>query len=70
MGRRRQEVEQCGNKIGYWSEKGDNILYGVYSSHKFWHLHSKFIEVPEESPDYKGFLVEVTQDLKKETVKG
>ena len=61
-------MEQFGNQIGYWTGKGENREFIPLTNFGIRVL--KFIEAPAELPDYKGFLVEVTQDLKRTTVKG
>jgi hypothetical protein len=65
MGKKRRLVEQFGNKIGYWSGKGESREFIALTN--FGVRILKFIEAP---PDYKGFLVEVTQDRKRTAVKG
>ena len=61
-------VEQFGNKIGYWSGKGASGEFVALTNFGIRIL--KFIEAPAQLPDYKGFLVEVTQDRKRTAVKG
>ena len=68
MGKKRRVVEQFGNKIGYWSGKGESREFIALTN--FGVRILKFIEAPSQLPDYKGFLVEVTQDRKRTAVKG
>lgn len=68
MGKKRRCVEQFGNQIGYWTGKGENREFIPLTNFGIRVL--KFIEAPAELPDYKGFLVEVTQNLKRTAVKG
>ena len=68
MGKKRRLVKQYGNKIGYWSGKGENREFIALTN--FGVRILKFVEAPAQLPDYKGFLVGVTQDRKTTAVKG
>ena len=68
MGKKRRLIEQFGNKIGYWSGKRESREFIALTN--FGVRILKFIEAPVQLPEYKGFLVEVTQDRKRTAVKG
>ena len=68
MAKKRRIVEQVGNKLGHWSGRGESREFIALTN--FGVRVLKFIEAPTQLPDYKGFLVEVTQDRKRSAVKG
>ena len=70
MGRTRRKVEQVGSKIGYWTKRGG--AHGEFIELTNFGLRMlKFVQAPADLPEYSGFIVEVTQELKRRgTVKG
>ena len=66
MGKRRHKLEQLENKIGYWAGKG--VGRGEFVQLTNFGLRLlKFVEAPAELLKYSGYLVEVTQELKRRT---
>ena len=59
---------QYRNKIGFWTGKGERREFVPLTNFGIRLL--KFVKAPAELPDYKGFVVEVTQELKRRTLTG
>ena len=70
MGRRKRKVEQVENKIGYWTSKRAGHDGEFVELTNFGLRMLKFVQAPCEFPEYSGFVVEVTQELKRRTAKG
>lgn len=68
MGKKRRHIVQHNNKIGYWAGSGERREF--YPLTNFGVSILKFVEGPSEQPDYKGFIVEVTQEQRGRTLKG
>ena len=68
MSKRKRALKQHDNKIGYWTGKGDQREFVPLAN--FGVRILRFVTAPAQLPDYKGFIVEVTQVLKRQTLKG
>lgn len=58
-----KKLVQYEHKIGYWKGKAENRHFVTLGN--FGVRLLKFVQAPEQLPDYIGFVVQVSQNLKR-----
>lgn len=58
-----EKLVQYKHKIGYWKGKAENRHFVTLGNLGVRLL--KFVQAPEQLPDYIGFVVQVSQNLKR-----
>ena len=58
-----KKLVQYEQKIGYWKDKAENCHFVTLGN--FGVRLLKFVQAPKQLPDYIGFVVQVSQNLKR-----